>query len=61
MQEHRRVSTRVHTREIDRGVAKVQMKRIGIRRIASKGRSRTGSFFADHWREYCVGGKKKGE
>lgn len=66
--EQRRVSTRVHTREIDRGVARRQMKLIGMRRVAKHDHHGRGwqlvydrSYFANHWREYCVGGNNKKE
>lgn len=42
----KRVPTRVHTRELDRGVAKENMKRKGIHRIGKD------NFFANNWREY---------
>ena len=67
MQKQKRVPTRVHTRELDRAIARTQMKSIGMRRVAKS--SHTGarrdqmfyvnSYFANHWREYCVGGKEK--
>lgn len=62
----RRVLTRVHTRKLDRGIAKDQMKRKGIQRISKHDHvrgytisgkqgqiSRVDSYFAGHWREYC--------
>lgn len=65
-QKTTRVPTRVHTREIDRGIARIQMKKLGMRHVAKAGHSGVrkdqmfynNSYFASHWREYCVGGKK---
>lgn len=66
--KYKRVSTRVHTREIDRGVARRQMKLIGMRRVAKHSyhgvaweRFYDNSYFANHWREFCVGGNNKKE
>lgn len=63
-----RVPTRVHTRELDRGIARTQMKRIGMKRFCKHDyygrpweRVYTNSYFANHWREYSVGGKNKKE
>lgn len=60
-----RTPTRVHTRQIDRAIARQQMKNIGMRRVAKHSyygnlweRVRTGSYFSEHWHEYCVGGDK---
>ncbi len=58
MAQTKRVPTRVHTRKLDRGIARLQMKNVGMRQVAKHGNG-TSSYFADHWREYCVGGKKK--
>lgn len=58
-----RVSTRVHTRKIDRRVARRQMELIGMRKVNKTShyareweRVYVNSYFANHWREYCVGG-----
>lgn len=66
MAQTKRVPTRVHTRKIDRHIARNQMERIGLRKIAKHDysgplwlRVRSGSYFSEHWREYCVGGKEK--
>ena len=48
-QNNHRVSTRVHTRELDRGVARHNMKKVGLRQVA-KGKN---SFFSDNWRKYA--------
>ena len=68
MQERKRVSTRVHTREIDRHVARKQMQQIGMRKVckhnyygAAYERVYNNSYFANHWREFCVGGTKEKE
>ena len=49
-QKSKRVSTRVHSRKIDRLVAKNNMRKAGIYRFTHGGRHN--SFFANHWREY---------
>ena len=61
-----RTPVRVHTRKIDRAVARRQMERIGMKRICKHShhgvaweRFYDNSYFANHWREYCVGGKKE--
>lgn len=46
----KRVSTRVHTRKLDRLIARDNMKRAGIYRFTHGQRHH--SFFANHWREY---------
>lgn len=48
----RRVSTQVHTRKLDRMVAKNNMKKRGIVHINKDGAD--GSFFANNWREYIT-------
>lgn len=48
--KRKRVSTRVHSRKIDRLVAKNNMKKAGIYRFTHGGRH--DSFFANHWHEY---------
>lgn len=65
MTQNKRTPTRVHTRELDRGIARTQMKKLGMRRVAKHSysgrpwqRNYINSYFANHWREYCVGGKK---
>lgn len=45
----KRVSTRVHTRKIDRAVAHAVMKKIGI--VRPNDHRGGSSFFAMHWRE----------
>ena len=42
----RRVPTRVHTRELDREVAKVNMKKKGLHQICK------GTFFPENWRKF---------
>ena len=53
MSEHgknnRRVSTRVHTRELDRCVARHMMDRAGLHQVA-KGKH---SYFSENWRRYA--------
>ena len=44
---NRRVPTRVHTRELDRGVARTNMKKAGLHQVAK------GKFFSDNWRKYA--------
>lgn len=43
----KRVPTRVHTRELDRSIAKTNMKRSGLHRIGK------GDFFHNNWRKYA--------
>lgn len=66
----KRVSTRIHTRKIDRMVAKNKMKASGRVHITSRKRNRYGtkkdrthgsqatnqhySYFAQHWREWAA-------
>ena len=55
----RRTLTQYHTRELDRGVARTNMKALGLRQVA-KGKN---SFFSDKWRKYAevdIHGKSKG-
>lgn len=42
----KRVPTRVHTRELDRGIARERMRKAKLNRVGK------GSFFADNWRKY---------
>lgn len=62
---YRRVATRVHTRELDRKIARKSMKKHGLHRVAKHGynhglalsgkpgeTTRTDSYFANHWREF---------
>lgn len=49
-QKSKRKSIRVHTRKLDRLVAKNNMVRAGIYRFTRGERHH--SFFANHWREY---------
>ena len=49
MKKVKRVSTRIHTRKLDRAVAHAIMKREGIVRPNDHRGGR--SFFAEHWRE----------
>ena len=49
-----RVPTRVHTRELDRGVARHNMKKVGLRQVA-KGKN---SFFSQNWEKYANLGLK---
>ena len=53
-----RVSTQVHTRELDRTVAHRNMERAGLRRVNKHSysgpmflRQRIGSYFSNHWRD----------
>lgn len=49
----KRVPTQVHTRKLDRMVARKHMEKKGITPINRvKG---THSFFANHWRDYVIG------
>ena len=44
---------RIHTRKLDRGVAKVKMKKAGMTQICKKGRgNKHDSYFALHWDEF---------
>lgn len=54
----KRVSTQMHTRELDRLVSHANLKRAGIRKANKHDyvgppwqRHRIGSYFANHWRE----------
>lgn len=56
-----RTPTQIHTRKLDRLVAHRNMKRAGIRRANTHDyygplydRTRTKSYFAEHWREYVT-------
>ena len=42
-------SRRIHTRKIDRLVARKHMKALGMNKTATSGK-----FFAEHWREYSA-------
>lgn len=46
------VKERIHTRKLDRRVAKATMKKRGIVHVAK--RHKTGSYFASNWREYSA-------
>lgn len=48
----KRVPTQVHTRKLDRMVARRNMKKRGIVHINKDGVN--GSFFANNWREYVA-------
>lgn len=48
----RRIPTQVHTRKVDRMVARNNMKKRGIVHINKDGTD--GSFFANNWREYIT-------
>lgn len=57
-----RVSTQIHTRELDRAVAHNNMKRAGRRHVNKHDhygpaymRTRTKSYFAEHWRDNTEG------
>ncbi len=49
--KYKRVPTRVHTREIDREVARATMKKRGLKQIAKD--KKRGSFFSENWREFA--------
>ena len=49
-QKFHRVPTRVHTRELDRAVARANMKRAGMHQI-NKGKP---SWFSENWRKYAA-------
>ena len=50
MRAKKRVSTRIHTRKIDRAVAHAMMKKAGI--VSPNKKNKAGeSFFSKHWRE----------
>ena len=51
---NRRVPTRVHTRELDRGIARLNMKKAGLHQVA-KGKH---SFFSENWEKYANLGLK---
>lgn len=42
-------SRRIHTRKIDRLVARNHMTALGMNK-----RAKSGKFFAEHWREYAA-------
>ena len=48
----KRVSTQVHTRSLDRMVARNNMKKRGITNINKK--KVDGSFFSENWRNYIT-------
>lgn len=52
MAKQKRVSTQVHTRKLDRMVARNNMKKKGVVHINKEGAD--GSFFSNHWREYVT-------
>ena len=47
----KRVPTQVHTRKIDRGVAKTKMKEKGVQKMNKD--CVDGSFFSRFWRSYA--------
>ena len=64
-QKSRRVPTRVHTRELDRAIARKNMKNAKLTDVMKHSYShgftlsgkegeiiRNGSWFSEHWREY---------
>lgn len=60
--DNNRVSTQIHTRELDRAVAHNNMKRAGRRHVNKHDyygpaymRTRTKSYFAEHWRDNTEG------
>lgn len=52
MKNSKRVPTQVHTRKLDRMVARNNMKKKGIVHINKDGAD--GSFFANNWRKYIA-------
>ena len=48
--KRKRVSVQIHTRKLDRCVAKKRMKQAGMRKINKHG------FFANNWRMVAEGG-----
>ena len=55
----KRTPTQYHTRELDRGVAHQNMKKLGLHQV-NKGKN---SFFSEKWRKYAevdLYGKNKG-
>lgn len=54
----KRVSTQIHTRKLDRLVAKNQMKNAGFVKLCHRGGSRNGlqSAFARDWRRFTTYG-----
>ena len=42
----KRVPTRVHTRELDRGIARERMHKAKLNRVGK------GSFFSENWRKF---------
>ena len=53
--KRQRISTQIHTRELDRAVAKANMKKGGLRKFCK------GKFFSENWRDFAdpVAYKKK--
>jgi hypothetical protein len=55
---NKRVPERIHTRKIDRKVAKNKMKAAGYTRICSRKKNRNGkkgdSVFSTKWRKYAA-------
>ena len=43
----KRVPTRVHTRELDREIARERMRKAKLNRVGK------GSFFAENWKKYA--------
>lgn len=52
MKNSKRVLTQVHTRKLDRMVARRNMEKAGINHINKDKADR--SFFANHWRDYIA-------
>lgn len=44
--KHKRVPTRVHTRELDREIARERMHKAKLSRVGK------GSFFAENWKKF---------
>lgn len=60
MKKTRRVPTQIHTRKLDRGVAKKQMKDHGMMNICHRDglRGSGRSTFANYWRKFTQYGTK---
>lgn len=46
------VIPRIHTRKLDRGIARKRMKEMGLVQVVKHKPGQT-SWFASHWREYA--------
>lgn len=44
--KYRRIPTRVHTRELDRGIARERMRKAKLNRVGKD------SFFAENWKKF---------